>query len=485
MTFTDFIALLPFLALAIAALALMLAIAVHRYHRLTANLTLGGLLLSLALVPVAAQVAPRTLADLLIIDGFALFFLGLIVVASLATTVFAYGYYRNRAGHHEEFYLLLLLATLGAGVLAASGHFASLVLGLELLSIALFPLIAYSRETPQALEASLKYLVLSGTSSGFLLFGLALLYSELGTMVFTETLSLVVAREPLQEPFVTGGIAMVLVGIGFKLSLVPFHMWTPDVYEGAPAPVTAFLATVSKGAVLVLLLRYFVQMDAYAYPSLSAALAVVAGLSIIVGNLLALLQHNVKRLLAYSSIAHLGYLLVALLAGGGLAVEAVSYYLTAYFITSLGAFGIVTLLSGSAEREADRFEDYRGLFWHRPWVAGSLSAMLLSLAGIPLTVGFIGKFYVFAAGVAGALWLLLGLTVIGSALGLFFYLRLLFTLYAPATVEASAGGSSHDDPIAASATGFVLTALTLLLIGLGVYPGVLVSIIGASAVSLL
>lgn len=280
---------------------------------------------------------------------------------------------------------------------------------------------------------------------------------------------------------------MVLVGIGFKLSLVPFHMWTPDVYQGAPAPVTAFLATVSKGAVLVLLLRYFVQTNAYAYPTLTTAITVVAGLSIIVGNLLGLFQDNIKRLLAYSSIAHLGYLLVAFLAGGSLAVEAVSYYLTAYFITTLGAFGVVTLLSGSAESEADNFTDYQGLFWRRPWVAGSLSAMLLSLAGIPLTVGFIGKFYVFAAGVEGTLWLLLGFVVIGSAIGLFFYLRLVFTLFAPAPVPV--GGSAgdmapHRAPITASATGFVLTALTLLLIGLGVYPTVLVSVIGATAVSL-
>lgn len=484
MTTPDFIALLPLITLALATLALMSAIAVRRHHRLTVGLALGGLLLSLTVLPVAARVAPRTLADMLVIDGFALFFLGLILAASFVTVVFAYGYFRSRSGDHEEFYLLLLLATLGAAVLASSAHFASLILGLELLSIALFPLIAYPRGHPHALEAGLKYLVLSGTSSGFLLFGLALLYAELGTMVFAEAARLAATAEPRQELVVLGGVAMLLVGLGFKLSLVPFHMWTPDVYHGAPAPVTAFLATVSKGAILVLLLRYFVEMDAYAYPSLKAALTVIAGLSILAGNLLALLQNNVKRLLAYSSIAHLGYLLVALLAGGALAVEAVSYYLTAYFITSLGAFGIVTLLSVSTERDADDLEDYRGLFWRSPWVAGSFSAMLLSLAGIPLTVGFIGKFYVFAAGVEGTLWLLLALVVVGSAIGLFFYLRVLLALYTPAAVGVSSAGASHAKPVAASATGFVLTALTLLLIGLGVYPGVLVSIISATAVVL-
>src|SRR5262249_20378764 len=206
------------------------------------------------------------------------------------------------------------------------------------------------------------------------------------------------------------GFAMLLVGVGYKLALVPFHMWTPDVYQGAPAPVTAFLATVSKGAMFALLLRYFTPIDVYAYRPLFLVFSLIAIASMLVGNLLALSQPNVKRLLAYSSIAHLGYLLVAFLASRAMAGTAVAFYLVAYFIASLGAFGIITVLSNGA-REAESIDAYRGLFWQHPWLAGIFTAMLLSLAGIPITAGFVGKFYVVAAGVGTSLWLLVILMV--------------------------------------------------------------------------
>jgi proton-translocating NADH-quinone oxidoreductase chain N len=218
--------------------------------------------------------------------------------------------------------------------------------------------------------------------------------------------------------FVLTGLAMTVTGIGFKLAVVPFHMWTPDVYEGAPAPVTAFVATVSKGAIVALLLRYVVQTRAYPYGSLLLAFSVLAGASIVVGNLLALLQENVKRVLAYSSIAHLGYLLVALVAGGPRGVEAATYYLVAYMLTTLSAFGSVIVLS-EKEQDAENMAAYRGLFWRRPWLAMVFTAALLSLAGIPLTAGFVGKFYVLLVGVESALWPLIFLLVFGSAVGLF------------------------------------------------------------------
>jgi NADH-quinone oxidoreductase subunit N len=266
---------------------------------------------------------------------------------------------------------------------------------------------------------------------------------------------------------------MIIVGFGFKLGLVPFHLWTPDVYEGAPAPVTAFVATVSKGAVFALLLRYFTVIELHSSGALGVIFTGIAIASMFTGNLLALMQNNVKRVLAYSSIAHLGYLLVAFLSAGAMRPTAIAYYLVAYFITSLGAFGIVSMLSGS-ERDADMREDYRGLAFDRPWLAGVFSAMLLSLAGIPLTAGFVGKFYVAAAGAGSALWILLVMLVINSAIGLFYYLRILFVLYShpaehegglPAAVPASFGGS------------LALAVLTVLLVWFGVYPSPLIEII--------
>src|SRR5690606_34258368 len=219
------------------------------------------------------------------------------------------------------------------------------------------------------------------------------------------------------------GTGMMLIGLAFKLSLVPFHLWTPDVYEGAPAPVAAFLATASKVAVFAVLLRLYQVSPAAAGGWLNELLTLIAIASILFGNLLALLQNNLKRLLGYSSIAHFGYLLVALIASKGLAQEAIGVYLATYVLTSLGAFGVITLMSTPySGRDADALYQYRGLFWRRPYLTAVLTVMMLSLAGIPLTAGFIGKFYVIAAGVQSQLWWLLGALILGSAIGVFYYL---------------------------------------------------------------
>lgn len=266
---------------------------------------------------------------------------------------------------------------------------------------------------------------------------------------------------------VLSGLAMIIVGVGFKLAVVPFHVWTPDVYEGAPAPVTAFIATVSKGGMFALLMRYFSRLGLHDSGSLFLLFAIIAIVSMSAGNLLALLQTNVKRILAYSSISHLGYLLVAFLAGGSIGTAAVTYYLVAYFVTMLGAFDVVTMLS--VEREADAMSDYQGLFWHRPWLAVVFAASLLSLAGIPLTAGFVGKFYIIAAGVGSALWWLVLILVVNSGIGLFYYLRIVVAMYKDAPREGQATVPS------VSLTGTIaLAALTLLLVWLGIYPATLI-----------
>jgi NADH-quinone oxidoreductase subunit N len=367
-------------------------------------------------------------------------------------------------------------------VLVVSEHFVSMFLGLELLSVTLFALIAYQRTDKGAVEAGLKYLILAGISSAFLLFGLALLYAELGTMEFGGMTMVLAAADPIGRGLVLTGLALTLTGIGFKLAVVPFHMWTPDVYEGAPAPVTAFVATVSKGALVALLLRYFVRAGAYPYDSLLLVVGLMAAASMVVGNLLALLQQNVKRILAYSSIAHLGYLLVAFVAGGPRAVEAVTFYWVAYLVTTLVAFGIVIVLS-DPERDAGHLDMYRGLFWRQPWLALVFTAALLSLAGIPLTAGFMGKFYVLMAGIEAALWPLVALLVLTSALGLFYYLRIVVALYA----SLPAVDSAHARLTAPSGSwvgGLALAALTLGLIGLGVYPVPLIDAIRLTVANL-
>ena len=269
---------------------------------------------------------------------------------------------------------------------------------------------------------------------------------------------------------------MIVTGVAFKLSLVPFHMWTPDIYEGAPAPITGFIAVVSKIAVFAVILRYFILAEGHGDASLRTGLAVIAILSMLAGNVLALLQNNVKRLLAYSSIAHLGYLLVAFLAAGSLGVEAAAYYLAAYAVTNLGAFGVVTLLSlpGSG-RDTDRIEDYRGLFRTRPFLASSLALMLLSLAGIPPTMGFIGKFYLIVAGVDGALFWPVAALVVGSVIGLYYYLRVLVAMAMPVPVPADGEVTRRAAaPLFGTA---VIAALLVLLLALGAYPAPAIALI--------
>ncbi|HEX5474680.1 MAG TPA: NADH-quinone oxidoreductase subunit N [Vicinamibacterales bacterium] len=466
MTSGGFVALAPMVAVAATVVVLMIAIAIGRHPRVTIGLTLAGLAVAFALL-FAAGGSPDRAAPLLVVDEYALFYTGLILAATAAIALLSIRYLDERPEPHDEYYLLLLLAALGSIVLVSAAHFVSFFLGLELLSVSLYGLIAYPRTREQAVEAGVKYLVLAAASAAFLLFGMALVYAELGTMTFAG----LAASAP--DRVVLAGVGLIVVGFGFKLALVPFHLWTPDVYEGAPAPVAAFLATVSKGAMLALLLRFFAGIDLRAHHALFLVFALLSIASMVGGNLLALLQLNVKRLLAYSSIAHLGYLLVAFLASGAMAATAVAFYLVAYFVTMIGAFGVVTVLS-SGEHEAETLDDYRGLLGRRPWLATVFSATLLSLAGIPLTAGFVGKFYLTVAAGGAALWWLLVVMMVTSGIGLFYYLRVIVAMCLQPAGEAAAGAAAPRLPLAA---GLTLAALTVLLVWFGVYPAPLIALI--------
>src|SRR5262245_55203708 len=468
MTVDDLIALSPLLAIAAVSVVLMLGIAFHRDARVALVCALTGIALSLAMLPVAAARAPRQITPLLILDQYALFYLGLLFITCFVVALLAHGYLDKLGGQLEEFYLVLLLATVGGAALVMSAHFASFFLGLEILSVSLYVLIAYPRRSARGVEAGIKYLILAAASAAFMLFGMALIYAELGTMEFARMSSGMVGGE-VRQGLLLIGQTMIFVGVGFKLAVAPFHVWAPDVYEGAPAPVTAFIATVSNGAVLPLLVRYFANLGDEVVQPFFPALAAIAVFSMFIGNLLALAQTNVKRILAYSSIAHLGYLLVAFLAGGSLGATAVAFYLVAYFVTNLIAFGVVAVLSG--RREADELEDYRGLFWRRPWLATIFLTALLSLGGIPLTAGFMGKCYILMAGVRSALWLLAVILTVNTMISFYYYLRVAFMMFRDAPEEEAA-------PVAVPSLSFVgsaaLAALTLLLVWIGVYPGPLI-----------
>ncbi len=467
----DFTALLPLIIISIASIVVLLQVSFVKSSRASFILTCLGLLTAFGSLFISGAVSPREVTSLLIIDRYALFLMGLFFWAAIAVAILGYSYLKLFDIDRSLFFIALLLATLGSITLVASNHLASLFLGLEILTISLYTMIAYLRPYDLPLEAGLKYLILAGASSAFLLFGMALIYAQAGSMNFQEISRIITGIPFRHNLYALAGIALFVVGLGFKLAVAPFHMWTPDVYQGAPAPVTAFVATISKGAVLGILLRFFLVLGGYNYPTAMLSIAIIAGASMFVGNLLALLQRNVKRILAYSSISHLGYMLVALVAGGNLAVQAILYYLVIYFASILAAFGIISVVAGE-DGEKMSIDDYRGLFWNRPGLAIAFSITLLSLAGIPFTAGFIGKFFIVIAGVGSALWTLVTILVVNSAIGLYYYLRIMTAMYAqPAEPELAAA------PRLSFGGGMVLSVLTLAIVFFGVFPAPLLSLI--------
>jgi NADH-quinone oxidoreductase subunit N len=470
------IALLPLLIVGLTVVVVMLSIAWRRNHFVNATLTVIGLNLALLSLWFVGQAGPMDVTPLLRVDGFSMFYTGLVMLASLATCTFAYPWLQGFSDNCDEFYLLVLIAALGGVVLASANHMASLFIGVELLSLPLFGLIGYAFRQKRSLEAALKYTILSAAASSFLLFGIALVYADSGSLSFVD-LGKSLTDSMLHQPLLLIGLGMMIIGLGFKLSLVPFHLWTPDVYQGAPAPVSTFLATASKIAIFGALMRLFMYAPATDSEAVRNVLAIIAVVSILFGNLLAISQSNIKRLLGYSSISHLGYLMVALIAvqSHQMSLETAGVYLAGYLFSSIGAFGVVSLMSSPYRGpDADSLFSYRGLFWHRPILSAVMTVMMLSLAGIPMTLGFIGKFYVLAVGVHAHLWWLVAAVVVGSAIGLYYYLRVAVSLYLSAPEQLNRDAPSNWQY---SAGGIVVLISALLVLVLGIWPQPLISIV--------
>lgn len=467
MTNTDFLCLAPFLILAIAPIVIMIVISVLRNYEVVFSFSLLFFLLAFFSLFFVFPSAPHSIEPLFIIDINSLFFLGIIILSALLITLLSYDYIKQLEGIREEYYIILFISTLGASLLAVANHFILLFLGIEILSISLYILVAFQRSKDSSIEAGIKYLILASVSSAFLLFGMALIYNETGSMEFNRLVSVINSGSALSVPLVAG-FGMMMVGIGFKLALVPFHMWTPDVYQGAPAPISAYIATVSKGAVMAILIRFFFSIHGFDNKYLFDVISGIAILSMFVGNLFAIRQQNLKRLLAYSSIANMGYLLIILLTGSNKGIQASIFYLISYFVTTIGAFGVISLLSTS-KYEAEKIEDYKGLFWKRPGIAIVFTLSLLSLAGIPITAGFIAKFYVIFEGMKAGLMVLIFSMIINSVIGLYYYLRVITTLFSAAS-ENKLPGLSFSGNVALAVVG-----LSILI--LGIYPGWLIDII--------
>ena len=466
MTKLDFLCLLPLLILASAPVIMMLTITVSRNLKVIYGFSLIMFTAAFLSIFFIVPDIPHRIEPLLVIDNFSLVFLGALLCVCLLITVISYVYLTQHGGQREEYFILLFVATLGASVLVTANHFVTFFIGLETLSISLYVLIAYVKQRDYSVEAGVKFLVIASLSTAFLLFGMALVYAATGTMSFSNLTPFF--SGPHISPLITIGIGMMLVGIGFKLALVPFHMWIPDVYQGAPAPVTTFIATISKGSVLAISIRFFYAIRGSQSETLIVIISVISVISMFAGNLLALNQTNFKRLLAYSSIAHLGYLMITLLTGTELGTQAAVFYMISYMITTVGAFGIISLLS-VCESEAENTEDLKGLFWKNPWIAIVLSLTLLSLAGIPLTAGFIAKFYLVLAGIRSGLWLLVMSLIINSVISIYYYLRIIKIMFTE---------SESREQVRLSLTGnLVLAVVVIGILLLGIIPSFLSEII--------
>ena len=480
MSFLDVVSLLPYLILLSGILLLVLLISFVRGHQLTMLVSVFIIIATLISIPYSLESRVGSVLGFMRLDGYTAFFNILFLVSALVTVLLGKHYFNRRSGDQDEFYLLLLISTLGAMVLGAAEHFAAFLLGLEIMSISLYVIIAYPEEGNPPLEAALKYLVLSGVATTVMLFGMALLYNSTGTLVIAELGSNnrggMGIEPPYQDIFLIVGHGLLITGLAFKLSLVPMHMWTPDVVQGAPAPVAGYLATVSKASVFAFLMRYVLESGAISIAEVLQMLAFFAVLSMVIGNFLALQQTNLKRLLGYSSIAHAGYLVITLIAavtlvGVNEAVEAAMFYLAGYALMTLTSFGVISALSsGGEEKDAQDLTAYKGLFWRQPLLATVFTISLLSLAGIPLTIGFVAKFYLFTAGIEGGLWVLVWTLVAGSAVAIYYYLRVILAMTETATANL---GKLY---IPSSSNILILVLLGILLLAFGIYPMPLIEV---------
>ena len=472
----------PMLVLSITVVVVMIAIAIKRSNFIAGTISVIGLnaALFLLLSQMFGYFSPAQgfISSLFIVDSFAQFNMVIVLISGLACFTLAYGYIEGYDDHKEELYLLMLIATLGGMLMVCSDHLASFFISLELLSIPMYGMLAYTYARGKSLEAGLKYLVLSATASATMLMGMALIYAFTGSLAFRSIGMGVIGglQQGLSQPMLVVGAAMVLFGVAFKLSAVPFHTWTPDVYQGAPAPIATFLGSVAKVAMLALGLRFLLTTATLAIPAIDTVIVVIASLSMIVGNMLALRQTNIKRMLSYSSIAHLGYVLAVVSAVKDQSVGFTSLYMAVYAFTTIGAFGVMTIMSSPYKMhgEAEDIEHYRGIFWKRPILTAVMTVMLLSLAGVPLTAGFISKFFAIFATVSAQNWWLAAMIILGSAISLYYYLHFMLVMFKrPQEIQ------SHDavNHWGIQAGGIMVMLVTAAVLYFGIFPEWLSNII--------
>jgi NADH-quinone oxidoreductase subunit N len=437
----------------------------------------AGLLFGIALVAVCLAggatlllqpKAPQFLR-MLEVAGYGRFFTFLITLITAITLLFSHQYSKIRGFARDEFYGLILFAALGMSLVASAVHWLTFFLGLEVLSLSLYVLIAIRKTQMGSNEAGIKYFIMGAVASAFLTFGIALIYGMRGKLDIAQSLAGGAPAGSLS--LVLLGLCLILVGIGFKISMVPFHLWTPDVYQGAPAPVTAFLSTGSKVALFAALLRFTSYSSGEIWAYFVPVILILSVLTMVAGNIGALAQTRVKRLLAYSSIGQMGYLLMTLVAVKQDSASAIMFYLAVYALMDLGAFGALATLS-EEKADLDALDDFKGLAYSHPWRSGILALCLISLAGMPPTAGFIGKFALFQAVLQARFVILAVIGILTVMVSIYFYFKVIVALFMRAGEgEVAVPGVSLSDRFAG---GLIL----ILILWLGIVPTSVFTVIG-------
>ncbi|MGB2867971.1 MAG: NADH-quinone oxidoreductase subunit N [Bacteroidota bacterium] len=458
---TDLLNNAPFCTVTLTALVVLLVEANRKGRaRLSSWITLIGLLTAGVLATRGFIPDTESFGGMALIGGFASYTTLVFVLSAFLTVLLSQQYFERLENHRGEYYILILFATAGMILMASANDLIIMFLGIELMSVCLYILAGFMRTKDRSNEAALKYFLLGAFSTGFLLYGIALLYGATGSTNLT-----VIGRVTTAGPtniFFLLGVGLLIMGLSFKVSAVPFHMWAPDVYEGAPTTVTAFMSTGAKAAAFAAYLTVFVRSIHISGSSISDVIAFIAAASMILGNVTAIAQVNIKRMLAYSSIAHAGYMLSGIAAGTEEGRTGVLFYIAAYTVMNLGAFGVVSIMERAEEKNL-QLEDYAGLSTRRPGIAALMALFMFALSGIPPFAGFFGKYYVFLAAVQGGLTWLAIIGVLTSLVSAYYYLRIVVLMY-----FREGQGDIAANPTMAVRIALAVSAFLVLL--LGVYP---------------
>lgn len=475
----ELIALLPFFILILAVIIVILSICYDRNHFFVATLSILSLILTIFSLFFLISIVPINITSLFYITKRSILYISMIIIASLSSCVFAYPWLLKYSFNKEEFYLLTLLSTLGAISLTVANHMSSVFIGIELMSLPIFGLIAYSNSYKYSLEASFKYLILSGVASSFLLLGISWIYAIFGNLnlffvnqVFSSLLN-------YEKTIVLFGTTMILMSFFFKLSVVPFHLWGADVYQGSPASVLSFFSVSGKIAIFSILFYFFSNFYVFNHKIIFLILSLISFFSILFGNLMAIFQKNIKRFFGYASISQIGYLLIILLVSkkqSFFALQTGSIFLLNYLFSNIAYFGFINLFSNSSDHDIDTMNSYKGLFWSQPLLSSIITIVLLSLSGFPITLGFISKFCIFSIIIKNHLWAIGFSFLIGTILGFYGYLRLIINMYLNLS-NSSFKNVKISYSWLCTPSGILVFFSSIVLLLLGLYPSPLINLI--------